>query len=73
MKRYARSYKSHIWHWCRDCTFYPKDEWEVIHENPSTGVTCHECEKASVDWDANVADHIELEHHRFSEKWDLGS
>jgi len=73
MKRYARSNNSHIWHWCKDCTFYPVDEWEIITEIPLEGVVCHECDKASVNWNQNVADHIELEHHRFAEKWDLGS
>ena len=71
MKRYARAYDSHIWHWCKDCTFYPKEEWEIINETPSTGVTCKECDSASIDWNQNVADHIELTHHRFYEKWDF--
>ena len=40
---YRREKGSDTWHWCKNCSHYPKDNYEVRYEKPTSGELCDEC------------------------------
>lgn len=44
---YRRRKESDTWHWCRNCSKWPKSNYESRASKPTSGDQCNEC-KAKV-------------------------
>ncbi len=45
MEYRKRKKVSDTWHWCTNCTNWPKppDEYDVSHSKPTSGELCNQC------------------------------
>ncbi len=44
-KVYRKSYKGDVWHWCENCSGWPKENYTIRHYIPSNQKACEECQK----------------------------
>jgi len=40
---YRRREGHDTWHWCKNCSTWPADDYEEISSKPTTGELCNEC------------------------------
>lgn len=40
---YRKRKDKDTWHWCTNCSNYPKENYEEKPSKPSTGELCNEC------------------------------
>lgn len=40
---YRRSKSSDTWHWCKNCSKFPKENYIEQAKKPTTGEQCNEC------------------------------
>ena len=43
MTTYRRRKDSDTWHWCKNCSNWPKEDYEEITTKPTYGELCDEC------------------------------
>jgi len=45
MPTYRRKRGSDTWHWCRNCSKYPTEDYEeiTVYGRPTSGELCNEC------------------------------
>ena len=44
MTEYRRKRGSGMWHWCRNCSGWPTDDFEVSYTEPRSGGLDNECQ-----------------------------
>jgi uncharacterized protein (DUF433 family) len=42
---YRRGKGHDTWHWCRDCSSWPTDDYEESSSRPTAGELCNECQR----------------------------
>jgi len=40
---YRKKEKSEVWHWCSNCSNFPKKDYEERKTKPRNGKLCYEC------------------------------
>jgi hypothetical protein len=43
MAQYRKRKGNDTWHWCSNCSNYPKADYDTAPSKPSTGEQCNEC------------------------------
>jgi hypothetical protein len=43
MPEYRRQKQSTVWHWCRNCSQWPQENFESVYIKPTTGELDREC------------------------------
>lgn len=43
MATYRRKKNWDLWHWCRNCSYWPTADYVEQQEKPSSGQLCDEC------------------------------
>ena len=44
-KVYRKKYGGDVWHWCENCSGWPKEDYTVRHYIPHNDKGCEECQK----------------------------
>ncbi len=54
-RNYRRKYGADVWHWCKNCADFPKEDYTIRHYKPSMGSLCEQCQKLEDDGSCDVA------------------
>lgn len=45
MAEYRKKNNSEVWHWCTNCSRWPKDDYETKARKPNEARLCKECQR----------------------------
>lgn len=43
MPTYRKKRDEDIWHWCKNCSKWPKSDYKEVNSRPESGEFCREC------------------------------